>query len=372
MGVFKCIHTGEKYVLNADMSIECMTPEHNAWMEVGVLQMIVYGLGIPIGIAYLLRRANLRKDIDGGLDNEKTKAALGFVYEGYSKNCYAWECLIMLRKAILAMVVTACKDSPFYQTFFAAMLLQAYTYVHLQFRPYRDKVEKDANGNISKQRLEEIKKQKSLQVLETTSLCITTITLSGAVMFFSHPPPSWKELKLIYQTEESLGAWDGVPLGVSITLFVLNVALIVRFAMAFINTFLEHKDTIKKELAKSTYGLSRMVSTKSTSRYKLSWPLSVSSLSEDDTNDIEMVDSTRRIACVAASQSIEAAPERLGTRVTSNPMYESCGPTRNPLHADDPPGDVEGGTQRDEETAKEEVEGGDDGAGEADDGDGDK
>ena len=39
MGVFKCIHTGEKYVLNADMSIECMTPEHNAWMVVGAMHV---------------------------------------------------------------------------------------------------------------------------------------------------------------------------------------------------------------------------------------------------------------------------------------------------------------------------------------------
>ena len=155
MAVFKCVRTSAGAdavsVLTADMSMVCYEPEHNTLMAVGALQLVVYGLGIPMGIAYLLWRA--KRGNPDGLDNEKTKAALGFVYEGYSRNCYAWECLIMLRKAVLAMVVTACKDSPFYQTFFAAMLLQAYTYVHLQFRPYRDKVEKDANGLMSTQKL---------------------------------------------------------------------------------------------------------------------------------------------------------------------------------------------------------------------------
>ena len=183
----------------------------------------------------------------------------------------------MLRKAILAMVVTACKDSPFYQTFFAAMLLQAYTYLHLQFRPYRSDTQqrrqnsadgvdsKTMNGLVSVEELHKIKRQKALQALETMSLCITTITLSGAVMFFSHPPPSWGELSRLYSEggqRERMGAWEGVPLGVSVMLFALNIILLLRFTMAFVNTFLEHRRTIVKELSKST-GLTRLVSSRS-------------------------------------------------------------------------------------------------------------
>ena len=318
MGVFKCIHTGEKYVLNADMSIECMTPEHNAWMVVGVLQMIVYGLGIPIGIAYLLRRANRRKDIDGGLDNEKTKAALGFVYEGYSKNCYAWECLIMLRKAVLAIVIISCEDSPFYQTFFSAMLLQVYTYVHLQFRPYREKkeTEHDDMGSIFIETGQD--EQKSLQVLETTSLCITTLTLSGAMMFFTHPPPKISTVRQFLR-RGSLSVWAHVvPLVVSIVLFVLNVCLILRFAAAFARSFQEHRRTIMKEIARSTSSFKRIFTFASPGQHR-HWMSSAlfRSKTEDD-YAVEIVpadESMPRLSSGALHRGCVLQS------VTSNPMY---------------------------------------------------
>ena len=252
MGVFKCIQTGDGLVLNADMGVECLTPQHKAWMALGAIQLAVYGLGIPLGIAYLLRSANRRKDIDGGLANERTKAALGFVYEGYAPNCYAWECLVMLRKAVLAMVVTACKDSPFYQTFFSALLLQGYTYVHVQFRPFRHKLYRgDDTSCLTEDQKKDIKREKGLQSLETASLCVTTLTLSGAVMFFSHPPPSWSELARFYSGEEStVNAWDGVPTAVSIGLFVMNSLLILRFTYALFATAIEHRMVILKQFGR--------------------------------------------------------------------------------------------------------------------------
>ena len=158
----------------------------------------------------------------------------------------------MLRKAVLAMVVTACKDSPFYQTFFSALLLQGYTYVHVQFRPFRHKLYRgDDTSCLTEDQKKDIKREKGLQSLETASLCVTTLTLSGAVMFFSHPPPSWSELARFYSGEEStVNAWDGVPTAVSIGLFVMNSLLILRFTYALFATAIEHRMVILKQFGR--------------------------------------------------------------------------------------------------------------------------
>ena len=156
------------------------------------------------------------------------------------------------------------------------------------------------------------------------SLCITTITLSGAVMFFSYPPPSWGELKRVYNGVETLGAWDGVPLGVSITLFVLNIILLLRFILAFVNTFIEHRHTILKELSKSTNGFTRMMKTPSVSRQK---------------NQRSILGRTKEAEVEMLGGSLSMTPvftdcKGGNVNVTPNPMYDFDVATRNPLHDD--------------------------------------
>ena len=145
-----------------------------------------------------------------------------------------------------------------------------------------------------------------------------------------------------------------MPQGISLTLFVLNVALIACFATAFVRTFLEHRHTIRKELTKSAAGVrsgvqsgvksgvTRMLTSRSTSRHKGKTPLWMSStLFDGCTTDASgrTSDAQRDIEMVDGAQGSDAAR----VQVTSNPIFGESAPDRiedgrpvtpNPLHAD--------------------------------------
>ena len=140
---------------------------------------------------------------------------------------------------------------PFYQTFFASLLLQVFVFMHLHMRPYRNRL---ING------------------METASLCVTTFTLTGAVVFFTYPPPGCKSesvregiapdavASLVEPSSSTsllpdsntlhaasanggvsgaarlalFGAWTQVPVMISVMLAVLNVMLLVYFAYSIV------------------------------------------------------------------------------------------------------------------------------------------
>ena len=103
------IDTGEKYVLNTDMQVECFTAVHYFWITVGAVQVVVFGLGIPMSIAFLLQRAMREpEDSPTSLMGNDTVKSLGFIYAGYRDNCCYWEAFVMIRKAAVVCVVTFC------------------------------------------------------------------------------------------------------------------------------------------------------------------------------------------------------------------------------------------------------------------------
>ena len=103
------IDTGEKYVLNSDMAVECFTADHYFWIGVGAVQIAVFGLGIPMSIAFLLQRAMRQPDDSPtSLLGRDTVKSLGFIYAGYRDNCCWWEAFVMIRKAAVVCVVTFC------------------------------------------------------------------------------------------------------------------------------------------------------------------------------------------------------------------------------------------------------------------------
>ena len=54
--------------LNADYSIECGTPRHNAFVSLAVLMIFVYPVGIPLSYLAILR-SNKDKICPSGLDD---------------------------------------------------------------------------------------------------------------------------------------------------------------------------------------------------------------------------------------------------------------------------------------------------------------
>lgn len=145
------------------------------------------------------------------------------MYSGFKDNVCWWEALVMLRKALVATVVTTSKDMPFFQTFFAGLLLQIFVFVHLQMHPYRDNV---------------------INLLETASLTVTSITLTGSLVFYTHPPPACKsdadrdflgpstpgQRESFSLRSLKRPGWDDVPSVISVVMAVANIGLVLMFA----------------------------------------------------------------------------------------------------------------------------------------------
>jgi hypothetical protein len=80
--------------------IECYTGPHIYWAYgVALPGIIVWGLGIPILAFILLYKQRKR------LTKLEVKEKFGFLYNGYQKDFYYWETVIMYRK--ITMIVIA-------------------------------------------------------------------------------------------------------------------------------------------------------------------------------------------------------------------------------------------------------------------------
>ena len=67
-------------------------------MGVALPSLVVWGLGIPL-FAYLLL-----KNVENTLTKVETKEKFGFLYNGYKKEYYYWEVIIMYRKIIMVVI----------------------------------------------------------------------------------------------------------------------------------------------------------------------------------------------------------------------------------------------------------------------------
>lgn len=83
----------------ADLQIECYVGAHYFWsLGVALPSLIVWGLGIPLFAFLLITR---EKD---KLTSLETKEKFGFLYNGYKKEFYYWEVVIMYRKILMVII----------------------------------------------------------------------------------------------------------------------------------------------------------------------------------------------------------------------------------------------------------------------------
>ena len=83
-----------------DLSVLCDTPQHSTYVAMGVLGLLLYGLGYPLLVCYLLRTKL------GGANN----STLAFLIEGYEIRVAWWEATILLRKFLLQILVVFVPD----------------------------------------------------------------------------------------------------------------------------------------------------------------------------------------------------------------------------------------------------------------------
>lgn len=87
MRVFKCLNVEDDWFLEADMRLQCFTPEWTLVALVAIVTICAYTVGLPIGIAVWLRSRRTT------LEAPNTKKELGFLYEFYGTQpgVYLWE-----------------------------------------------------------------------------------------------------------------------------------------------------------------------------------------------------------------------------------------------------------------------------------------
>jgi hypothetical protein len=96
---FACVDIDGETRLKPDLNVECWIGEH--WFftySVAIPCLIVWGLGIPFFALIMLMRS---KD---SLTKIETKEMFGFLYNGYKRENYFWEIIIMYRKIVLIFI----------------------------------------------------------------------------------------------------------------------------------------------------------------------------------------------------------------------------------------------------------------------------
>lgn len=152
-----------------DTAVECFTGSHAILVGVLAVPMIVIVLlGFPIGSAIYL----YQKKKSGELEEEKNvKEKFGFMYSAYTEKCVFWDCIVMLRKAALALVLAFSSSlRSNVQGLTAVCILIFCLYLQTRLMPYR-------------------KEYKTLNSLEIFSLLVCIFAFMSG-LYFNDPSVS--------------------------------------------------------------------------------------------------------------------------------------------------------------------------------------
>jgi hypothetical protein len=98
--MFHCRKVAGVLYLAADMEERCYTGRHAQWVFLGVLQLLLYVIGLPILVLLFLRR-NKHMEDGGGLKKHATIVRYGLFYGAYKESTYYWEIVLTMRKVLV-------------------------------------------------------------------------------------------------------------------------------------------------------------------------------------------------------------------------------------------------------------------------------
>ena len=119
--LFRCVKSGEgTSVLLLEASLTCYQPQHLGWaFAVGLPMLVLYAVGIPASVYFVLRRNDceqvMQRWLAGELTSEQDRQVLyrySFLVKGYRTGACQWEAVVMGRKAALLAVSVFFSDSP--------------------------------------------------------------------------------------------------------------------------------------------------------------------------------------------------------------------------------------------------------------------
>lgn len=141
--LLSCIQVSPNdYLLLADTSFACYTPEHTTWIFALFLPFLVlWTVGIPMMAWKILYpyRELLYLEGDEAFNNperRKIDSYYQFLYQGYGGHFWYWEVVVMLRKIGLTGVAVFFSGDPTNQVLIAVLVVLFAFGFHLYNRPY--------------------------------------------------------------------------------------------------------------------------------------------------------------------------------------------------------------------------------------------
>ena len=223
--IFQCIDVGDKkQYLKADMTIQCNTGNHLTWVNIAMVFVFLYVIGIPLYSFYMLWTNKKHLHDVKSKKHVIVRNELGSLYMQYEKPYWYWELIEMLRKIILTGAIIVVGNGDSFQIFVA--LLVQFFYILLMDRlvPY------------------ELDRDDVVQFIASSQLFLTLLV--GLV------------IKLrVNNTKEPLQANADENHAYGVALIVLNMSVIVTAVMSLIlatpcgekciNMCIKKKDTKK-------------------------------------------------------------------------------------------------------------------------------
>ena len=133
IGLLPCrrLDSGGDVFLFADLNIKCYDSTHNSWLFLFFLLLILYIIGIPVGLNALVQSEG---ELFGSLG---MRYRVGILFKGHDlTSAWWWESVIFARKFLLATFVVAFCDSTRMGGYFIVWLLEASFVLHLVANPY--------------------------------------------------------------------------------------------------------------------------------------------------------------------------------------------------------------------------------------------
>jgi len=220
---FNCIDVdGEKRMLE-DLEITCYTGYHIFWAcLIALPSLIVWGIGIPLFAFTLLNKEKDR------LKRLEVKEKYGFLYNGYRKDFYYWEVVIMYRKiALVFIAVFVGSLGVITQALFVFMFVIFFLVVNLKKKPFS---------------------QVALNDLETLSLSTSMITIYCGIFFLSDMPEVYNSNDpSLSEVDNGLRLSEGLKL---LMFFVIVFANLGFFLYWLFKMYKEMKAVIIKKFDK--------------------------------------------------------------------------------------------------------------------------
>merc|ERR1711871_907775 len=131
--VFRCLLVGNTYYFLHSMEMKCFVGQHGTFINLSVVFIAVYVLGIPLFIYFILQKNKAK------LKQQEMRDLYGQLYLQYEEEYWYWEIIEMLRKVFLCGgLLTVAAGTSFQivvallvQVFYIAMISRLMPYKHL-------------------------------------------------------------------------------------------------------------------------------------------------------------------------------------------------------------------------------------------------